>query len=470
MVLAKRRDIDMVNGSILRKMLLFIAPVILTNLLQVFYNSADMVVAGLSNEPDAVGAIGTTGSFTALIVNLFIGLSVGANVVVARHLGARNDERASKAVHTATVLGFVSGVSGGLIGFVIAPFVMRTLGNEGKLLELSVIYARIYFLALPFHAMSNYVIAIYRAKGDTTTPLAVLMLSGVLNVLLNLFFVLVVGLSVEGVAIATGISAAVSAAVLYGKLMRDEGPCRFSLRALCADKTELWAILRIGLPSGVQSSLFSISNMLIQSSILQVNNMVAPPDAAYQPVVKSNAAVTSVENFAFTAVNSATQAIVSFTSQNLGACKYDRVRRVALTGALLNAAFAVAVIGVLYLLHVPIFALYGVKEMDDVLSAIAWDTAKARMLWRWPLFVTYGLMDASSGVMRGLGKATHSALASFIGTCALRVVWICTVFRAFPELWVIYVSYPISWTLTGIALWLMVRRQFAKLDRKKSLL
>ncbi len=455
----------MLNGPLLPRMIAFIIPVILTNLLQVFYNSADMVIAGLSSEPDAVGAIGTTGSFTTLIVNLFIGLSIGANVVIARHLGAGERERASRAVHTSAVLALLLGFLGGAIGFAIAPAVMSAMGNTGKLLTLSVTYTRIYFLCLPAHALSNYAIAIYRAKGDTTTPLVVLSCSGILNVLLNLFFVLVLGLSVEGVAIATGIAAAVSAAVLYGLLMRDSGPCRFSPRSLCLDRAELGCILRIGLPSGVQSALFSISNMLIQSSIIQVNNALSPTDAAYAPVVKGNAAVTSLENFGFTAVNAATQATISFTSQNLGAGKHGRVKRVAWLSFAIDAIFAVCVVAVLYALHKPLLALYGVRA-GGVLGDIAFESAMTRIAIRWPTFVVYGLMDAASGVMRGLGKATRAAIASFVGTCAFRVVWIGTVFRAFFTLESIYISYPVSWALTGLALTVMILLEFRSFPKK----
>ena len=191
MATTRRKDMDMTTGALLPKILLFVLPLIVTNLLQMLYNAADMIVVGLSSEADAVGAIGTTGAFTSLVVNLFIGLSVGANVVVARHLCAGERERASIAVHTSTVVGLVLGVVGGGVGILISEPVMRLLGNQGKLLDLSVTYVRFYFGALPFHALSNYAIALHRAKGDTRTPLIVLSLSGILNVLLNLFFVLV---------------------------------------------------------------------------------------------------------------------------------------------------------------------------------------------------------------------------------------------------------------------------------------
>ncbi len=465
MILTRRRNVDMLHGPLLSRMLVFIVPVILTNLLQVFYNAADMVIAGLSSEPDAVGAIGTTGSFSSLMVNLFIGLSVGANVVIARHIGAGERERASRAVHTASVLAVLLGAVGGAIGFVIAPTVMRAMGNEGRLLELSVTYIRIYFVCMPAHALSNYAIAIYRAKGDTQTPLIVLTASGILNVLLNLFFVLVVGLSVEGVAIATGIAALASAIVLYTRLTRDDGPCRFSLRALCLDRAELSRILRIGLPSGLQNALFSISNMLIQSSIIALNNAAAPAGAAYAPVVKGNTAVNSIENFAFTAVNAATQATISFTSQNLGAKQYDRIKRVARTSFAINATFAVLMMALLYALHRPLLALYGVRA-GDALGDIAMQTAITRIAVRFPTFVLYALMDATAGVMRGLGKASRSAIASFLGTCVFRVAWIYTVFRAIFTPAALYFSYPVSWLLTLLALGTMVLLEFRAFPKK----
>ena len=459
----------MLNGPILGRMVTFIIPVILTNLLQVTYNSADMIIAGLSHEADAVGAIGTTSSFTALILNLLVGFSLGANVVVAKHLGAGNEKRVSRAVHTATLVGFLLGVILAVVGFFISRPVMVLVGNEGHLLDLSVTYSQWYFVALPFHALSNYAISIHRAKGDTTTPLIVLALSGLFNVLLNLFFVLVCGLSVEGVAIATGLAAALSAAVLYANLARENGPCRFSFRLFCVDFSELKTILYIGIPSGVQSGLFSISNMLIQASVLQVDAGVVPADAAYRPIVKGNTAINSIENYAFTAVNAVTHATTSFTSQNLGAKRYDRVKRVFGSALLVGSAFAIATVCLLLIFKDPLLALYGVRRATgDALSDIAYEAALVRIRIKWYTFITYAIMHVCTAVMRGLGKSMTATIAMLLGTCALRVVWIKTVFVAIPTLSAIYWSYPVSWVVTGVVLLAMLLYQFKLFDAKSA--
>ena len=471
MVATKRKDMDMTTGAILPKILVFVLPLIVTNLLQMLYNAADMIVVGLSTEQDAVGAIGTTGAFTSLVVNLFIGLSVGANVVVARHLGAGDKERASGAVHTSTVVGLLLGVIGGAVGIAISEPVMRLLGNQGRLLELSVTYVRFYFGALPFHALSNYAIALHRAKGDTRTPLIVLSCTGILNVCLNLFFVLVLGMSVQGVALATGIAAAVSAIVLYANLARDKGACRFSFKLLRCDKKEVKQILLIGIPAGVQGALFSISNMLIQSSIISVNNGFFDPSEAYQPVVKGNAAAANLEGFAYTAVNAMQQAAVTFTSQNVGAAKYDRVKRVMACCYGLGIAVGLVVTLILVGLQEPLLALYGVKEVaGDKLSSAAVEAGKTRMLWTLVPYAIIALMEVGSGTLRGLGKSLTSTGICLLFACVLRVVWRFTIFRIDPEsitssLASIYLSYPVSWFLAGLFLFLFSALNLRRLIR-----
>ena len=461
-----RRDIDMTRGPLLGKMLVFILPLMITNLLQVCYNAADMMIVGLSPEADAVGAIGTTGAFTALVMNLLAGISVGANVVVARHIGARQREEARAAVHTATLLGLGIGIIGAAAGFAVTPFAMETLGNTGRLLELSILYARVYFIALPFHALSNFAISIHRAKGDTRTPLIVLTATGLLNVALNLFFVLVLRMSVEGVAIATGIAAAVSAAVLYANLARDSGPCHFSLRHLRLNVQQSKTILAIGLPAGVQSVLFAVSNLLIQSSVLQINNALTPVDAPYAPVVRANSAVANIANFAFTAMNAASMATVSFTGQNLGAKQYARIRRVTGVSYALLIAVAAAVSAILLLLRDPLIALYGILPSADPTDALAYEAALIRAHTIWPFFFVSAFMETGSSTLRGLGKSFIATIVCLIGTCALRIVWIYTVFRYLFTLESLYISYAISWAITGIALLACVLALYRRLPRE----
>lgn len=454
-MVSTKKKIDMTSGPLLGKILVFVFPLMITNLLQTLYNAADMIVVGYSSEPDAVGAIGTTGSFISLLLNLFIGLSIGVTVVVARHIGAREHERANVALHTATVVSLISGLVGAAIGIVIARPVMNMMGNQGRLLDLSVRYCYIYFGALPFHALSNCAIAIHRAKGDTRTPLIALSGSGLFNILLNFFFVKVVGLSVEGVAIATGLAAAASAAALFFNLMREQGPCHFSFKALRLDRSEASMILRVGVPSGIQSALFSVSNMLIQSSIIQVNNTLCDPNAAYQPIVKGNAAAANLEGFAYTAVNAMQQAAVTFTSQNLGAGKPERIKRVMGCSYALAGAIGLFMTILLFGLQEPLLSLYQVRDSaTDALAHMAFEAGKTRFLYVIAPYFIISAMEVGSGTMRGLGRSMTSTVICLLGACALRIVWVMTVFRALGTLESIYISYPVSWVLTGLALFI----------------
>ena len=452
MILAKQKSkTDLLEDPLFRKILLFTLPLIATNLLQTFYNAADMIIVGLSHEPDAVGAIGTTSSFINLVVNVFMGFSLGSNVVVARHIGARDRDGASRAVHTAVCMSLLFGLLGTGIGFPLSRPILRAMGNTGPLLDLSVTYTHIYFLGVPFLSLTNYLISIFRAKGDTKTPLTVLSCAGLLNVGLNLFFVRACGLSVEGVALATLIANVASALVLWLLLARDEGFCRLSVRRLRIHPHSFFEILHIGIPAGIQGALFSVSNMLIQSSILQVNNSLCAPDSAYQPVVKGNAAAGNLEGFVYTATHAVSQASVTFTSQHMGAQKYKRIHRVQLCCYALSGAIAVLVGISLFLLRTPLLALYGVTNgAVGSLEHLAMQTAVLKMK---TLFIPYFLlafMEVGSGVLRGLGRSITSTLISLFGACLFRIVWLFTVFRAYETLDSIYLSYPISWALTAL--------------------
>ena len=460
----------MTEGALFSKILLFALPLMATNLLQTLYNAADMMVVGLSGEPDAVGAIGLTSPFINLVINVFMGFATGANVVVARHLGAKEEDRASRAVHTALSISLLFGVLGMVIGLLVSRPVLTLMGASGKFLDLAVLYTAVYFAGAPFLALTNYLVAIFRAKGDTKTPLVVLSATGVLNVVLNLFFVLVVGLSVEGVAAATAIANVASAAVLLFKLSRDEGPCRFRPRRLCIDRLAVKMMVLIGLPAGVQGSLFSISNILIQSSILQVNNALVPAGSAYQPVVKGNAAAANLQNFAYNAQNSLYQAAITFTGQNVGAKKYDRVWRVMGCCYAITMVISVLFSGTLFLLREPLLALYDVAPgAAGSLEQIAFDTAYSHMLFEYLPFFLLALMEVGCGVVRGLGRSLTSTVVCLLGACVFRIVWIYTAFRANPTIEVLFLSYPISWGLTALALFLcafLILRKYQKNSNK----
>ena len=453
MIAKTKRNVNLTEGPILGKMILFVLPLMATNLLQVLYNAADMMVVSLSGEKGAVGAIGFTGSFITMIINIFIGFSMGANVIVARHLGAKNEKGASAAVHTALTLGASLGLIAAIIGVFVCRPVLSLMGAEGKLLDLATKYTVLYFLGAPFISVTNYAVSILRAKGDTRTPLIVLSLSGVANVILNLIFVLVVGLSVEGVAIATAAANLISAVALVIKLTREEGACHFDIKRMGFDRDALLPIVKIGFPAAIQGALFSISNIMIQSSILRVNNMLAPAGSAYEPVVQGNAAVTNLNNFVYNATNSVCAASITFTSQNVGAGKYNRLYRVMLCAFVITTVIALIFSGVIAIFNRPLLSLYGITDgAQGSLEHIAYETAMVKISIETLFYFLLAWMEVGSGVVRGLGKSLTSTVISLIGSCLLRIVWLLTAFEANPTATTIYLSYPLSWLVTALAL------------------
>lgn len=450
-MIAEKKRTRFSEGKIFPKLLLFVLPIVATNLLQTFYNAADMMAVSLSEETNAVGAIGTTSSFINLIVNIFIGFSVGANVTVARHIGANDAERTQKAVHTSLLVGLLAGILGGALGVAIARPVLTAMGNTGNLLELAVTYTYIYFAGVPFLALTNYLIAVFRAKGDSKTPLVVLSLMGLLNVGLNFFFVLALKFSVEGVALATAISNVASFIVLLVKLKSVKDVTRFSFRKLKFDKREMKNMLLIGLPAGIQGALFSLSNMLIQSSIVTVNNNVCPPDMKYQPVVNGSAAAGNLEAFVYTAMNAVYQGAITFTSQNIGAGKPERVKSTTYSCYLLTTLIGVVFAFFVLLLKNPLLSLYGiVPGTEGSPEALAMHAATTRMWFICAPYFLCGLMEVGSGVLRGLGKSVTSTVISLIGSCLLRVVWLITVFPLNPTLETVFICYPVTWILTAL--------------------
>lgn len=462
----EKRKIDFTQGKIFGKMLLFVLPIIATNLLQMFYNAADMMVVSLSDESNAVGAIGTVTSFTHLIVNLFIGFSAGANVIVARHIGANDYDRTQKAVHTSVILALIMGLLGAGLGIFVAKPVVKMMGNTGSLLALATRYTYIYFAGVPFLALTNYLIAIFRAKGDSKTPLVVLTCAGVVNVLLNLFFVLVVGLSVEGVALATAIANVLSFIVLLWKLRKDKDFTTFSFKKLKLDGQECKEIVRIGLPSGIQGALFSISNMLIQSSIVKVNNAVVPSGTEYQPIVNGSAAAGNIEGFIYTAMNAVYQGAITFTSQNMGAKKLERVKPIMYNGFLLVTGIGLFMSALVMLLKTPLLSLYGVYVgTEGSLERMAYDAATVRLWFIAAPYFICGIMDVQTGILRGLGKSISSTVIALIGSCLLRVVWLVTAFPLHPTLEMIFICYPVTWILVSIVDFVFIQATITRLRR-----
>lgn len=444
----------MLEGPLFFKIVRFALPLMLTNLLQVCYSAADMIVVGLSGTEGAIGAIGTTNALVNLILNIFAGFAVGTGVVVARNIGKGDRAAIEHSVHTALLVGLAASLICMVLGLTVSRPILRRMGDEGHILELATLYTRIYFLGTPFLALTNFMIAILRAKGDTRTPLYILTCSGLVNVLLNLVCVLVLDMDVDGVAIATVTASALSTVLLFIRLKNEQSACRISWHKLRIERTALREIIRDGLPAGIQGALFSLSNMLIQSSIIGINNSLCPGGSA---IIDGNAAGTSIEGFLYTATDSVSQASVTFTSQNYGARKYRRIGRVMGSCYLATALVALLGSALIVLGRAFIIGLY-------VSDPLAFQTAQTRVFLLIIPYFTLAFMNVGAGTVRGLGRSISTTVITLIGTCALRIVWIMTVVAAFPTIKTVYYSYPISWTVTAIAQFLC-----ACLVRKKLL-
>ncbi len=459
-----KKKVNFTEGRIFFKVLLFVLPIVATNLLQSFYNAADMMVVSLSYDgQNAVGAIGTTNSFVHLIVNVFIGFSVGANIVVAREIGARDREKTQNAVHTSLIMAVIFGAAGMLLGLLISLPIMQLMGNTGRLLTLSVRYTCLYFAGVPFLALTNYLMAIFRAKGDAKTPLIVLTFAGLLNVGMNFFFVLVCNMSVEGVALATALSNAASTVVLLIKLQADKDDTTFSWKRLKIDRAAFRDIVVNGVPAGIQGALFSLSNMFIQSSIVRMDKLLKPTGIEDTPVVNGNAAATNLEGFVYTAMNAVYQGAITVTSQNVGAQKHHRVRRILYVCLGIVTAIGMSLSAVVYLLKEPLLNLYNVRIGEEgSIDALAYAAAVTRFKYLCLTYFLCGVMDVCSGVLRGLGRAMTSMVISLVGACLLRLVWVWAVFPAFLTLDSIFISYPLSWIITTAVALIFIHRILKK--------
>lgn len=428
----KKYEIDMCNGPLLGKIMLFSLPLMLSGILQLLFNAADMIVVGRWAGSDALAAVGSTGSLINLIVNVFIGLSVGANVCVARYYGSGQEKELSDMVHTAILTSVICGFLLIGIGFFVAPVALKVMGTPSDVLDHAVLYVRIYFAAMPAMMLYNFGSAILRAVGDTRRPLYYLLFSGVINVLLNLLFVIRFNMGVAGVALATAISQVVSAALVIICLMRTEGPYRLQIKKLRIVPHKLWMMARIGIPAGLQGAIFSISNVLIQSSINSFGKIA----------VAGNSAAGNLEGFVYTAMNAMHQTAVSFVGQNYGARKFKRIGKTALIClGIVTVVGLVMGIG-LYFVSPWLLQLYA-KQPEVIEYGIL------RLLYISCPYFLCGFMDTVVGCLRGMGRSILPMIVSLTGACLFRVIWIFTVFSADKRLETLYISYPISWAITS---------------------
>ncbi|MDD4689535.1 MAG: MATE family efflux transporter [Eubacteriales bacterium] len=427
-------NIDMSNGPLLKKIIIFSLPLMLSGCLQLFFNAADMIVAGQYAGRNALGAVGSTSSLINLIVNVFMGISTGVNVIIALCIGAKDKKNASEVAHTAVASSIIFGVLVGVIGFASAKPALTLMKCPPEVIGGAVTYMRIYFIGAPALLFYNFGSAILRAAGDTKRPLYYLSLAGVINIIVNLIFVINFHMGVAGVAWATVISETISAILVLRCLMKSDDIYKIELKKIMIHTDKFKRIIKVGLPAGIQSALFSISNVLIQSS---VNSLGAA-------AVAGSAASGNLEGFVYTAMNSFHHTAMAFTGQNAGAKKFDRVRKILLLCSGLVIVIGVVLAGLFLLFKNPLLKLY----IPDDPEAIKYGITRLTVI-----FATYylcGLNEVIVGVLRGIGASLMPTLNSVFAICILRIIWVTTVFSAYGTMTALFVSYPVSWTVAII--------------------
>lgn len=430
--ISSKYEIDMCNGPLFKKILIFSLPLMLTGILQLLYNAADIIVVGRYAGSVSLAAVGSTSSLINLIVNVFVGLSIGTSVVVSQNYGAERKKDVSETVHTSIAISIISGVAVGIFGVIMAKPLLCLMGTPDDVLNLAALYMRIYFAGMPATMVYNFGSAILRAVGDTRRPLYFLSIAGVVNVVLNLFFVIVFNMGVAGVALATVIAQCISVALVIGCLLKAEGSIKLIPKNIKIHKDKLIQIAKIGLPAGIQGSIFAISNVLIQSAVNSFGSIV----------MAGNAAAANIEGFVYTSMNAIYQTSLTFTGQNMGAKKYRRVNKVFL----ICTAFVVVVGGALGGL-----AYFGSKGLLSIYSVDP-KVIEMGMLRMSIICTTYflcGFMDVLVGSLRGMGKSILPMLVTILGVCGIRILWIYTVFAQHRTLTTLYISYPISWMVTA---------------------
>lgn len=434
-------SIDMINGPLLPKIIKFTLPLILTGTLQLLYNAADIVVVGRFASDNSLAAVSSTGSLINLIVNIFMGLSIGTSVVVSQNIGAGRNKDVSEAVHTSMAVAIVCGIAVGIFGFFASKGLLALMKSPDDVIDLSALYVKIYFIGMPANMIYNFGAAIMRAIGDTKRPLYYLTFSGIVNVVLNLIFVIFFHMDVAGVALATIISQAISAVLVVRYLIKTDEVIKYEFKKTKIYKDKLLKIMAVGLPAGIQGSLFSISNVIIQSA---VNGFEAAAMAG-------NGAAANLEGFMYTAMNSIYQAAITFTGQNYGAKKIKRIKTICF-----ECMGLVIVTGFLLGLLFDAFAPQLLSIYTDNPEEIKFGVVRADVI-----FLTYfllGAMDVMVGMLRGIGHSMTPTVVSILCVCGLRIVWIFTIFQSYVSqghtaeqcLKMLFISYPISWITAAI--------------------
>ena len=465
-MLATKKKLNFTEGPMFFRILTFALPIMLTGILQILYNMADNIVVGqFSGDPHALGAVGSTSSLNNLIISLIIGISAGTGVVVAQLIGARRDKDVSRAVHTALVFSLFAGLAFGALGITISRPVLRLIGTQALLLDQAVLYMRIISLGIPASAVLNFGAAILRSTGDSKSPLIILSCTGILNVLLNLLFVIVFHMSVAGVALATIISQYASAILVIFVLAKKKGHSyQFSFSRLCFDKALIGRILRIGIPSGIQSSLFSLANIVLTNGINSFND----PN-----IITAYTITNNIDAVTYIACNSFYQAAITFTGQNYGAMKYERIKRTLIFGLIQVTAIGIIVGQLELLFGEQLVNLYVANDAPNKAAVMQASMDMLTLLLNF--YFLCGIMEVCCGVLRGLGYSFSPMILCLTGACAFRIFWRYVFFPLEPLNTPVglLLSFPISWILTILLLlglfvfaWKKLKRNYVKVQNE----
>lgn len=446
---SRNRNVDMCSGPLFSRILIFALPIMAMYILQLMFNTADMVVVGRFSGSKALAAVGATGSLINLIITLFMGLSVGTTVIVAQDCGADRPDDVSRSVHTSIAVSIIGGLTVMILGIALCKPLLNMMGTPKDIIDLSVLYMKIYFISAPATMVYNFAAAILRAAGDSRRPMYYLVITGTIHVIFNLFFVIVLHMGVAGVASATVISEYLSVLLIMMCLSRCDGGIRFIPRKLHIDGHKLKDIVRIGLPAGMQGLLFSVSNVLIQSAVNSFGSIM----------VAASAASGNVENYIGTTMNAYYNAAIAFTGQNMGAKKYDRIDTIAKVCTVLVFATWILLGGATVLFGKP---LLGIFTSDSEVINLGMLRLKVMMI----AFFTCGIMNVYPGLTRAMGYSISPMISTLVGACLMRIVWLSTVFAWYPTEVVLFTCYPVTWALAGlgqVGIFFYARRKIRKL-------
>lgn len=430
-------ELDMCRGPLLHRILTFSIPLVLSGILQLLFNAADIVVVGRFSGSNALAAVGAASALINLLVNLFIGFAAGVNVMVARYIGIKNEKAVQETVQTAIAMAGIAGLILTIIGFVLAKPLLEILGTPAEVIDLSVNYMRTYFMGMVGMLVYNFGSAVLRGIGDTRRPLYILVIAGIINVILNLFFVVILHLDVVGVGLATAISQFLAAGLIVYCLCSARGWYRLVLDKCCIRTNRMREIASVGIPAGLQGAIFSLSNMLIQSSVNTFGTVA----------IAGNTAAANLEGFVYTSMNALHQTALSFISQNYGAGKFERIKRIKRICLLIVLAMGGVSGGLFFIFGKELLEIYISDE-----QAIAFGMIRMSLVCAFEAFS--GIMDVMSGCLRGIGYSIQATAITLVGVCGFRAFWIFTIFDASPKPEVLFISFPISWGLSFLVQWI----------------